>query len=177
MLRKVVAGLICLAIIFSFTGCFGNKYDTDFTIKSRVGLTNNDFYELSAKDVKSIDNYEKKFNYFGVKYASDSYLKCSIVYIVDEEEIREEFFLEPSKEETNFYSFIDNALEKVTAKRVIEFGLNELSLRRIETRIMTGNASSRRVAEKLGMKEEGILRKAILKDGKEISVCICSILK
>ena len=79
---------MCLAIIFSFAGCFGNKYDTDFTIKARVGITNNDFYELSAKDVKSIDNYEKEFNYYGVKYASDSYLKCSIVYIVYKEDIR-----------------------------------------------------------------------------------------
>ena len=135
MLRKVVAGLICLAIIFSFTGCFGNKYDTDFTIKARVGITNNDFYELSAKDVKSIDNYEKKFNYFGVKYASDSYLKCSIVYIVDKEEIREDFFLEPSEEETEFYSFIDNALEKVTAKKVVEFTCQPMNSQKANVKI------------------------------------------
>ncbi|MBO5858027.1 MAG: hypothetical protein J6Q87_07225 [Clostridia bacterium] len=135
MLRKVVAGLICLAIIFSFAGCFGNKYDTDFTITSRVGITNNDFYELSAKDVKSIDNYEKEFNYYGVKYASDSYLKCSIVYIVDKEETREEFFLEPSKEETNFYSFIDNALEKTTAKKVIEFSCQPMNSQKANVKI------------------------------------------
>ena len=135
MTKRIVSILMCLAVIFSLAGCFGNKYDTDFTIKSRVGLTNNDFYELSAKDVKSIDNYEKKFNYFGVKYASDSYLKCSIVYIVDEEEIREEFFLEPSKEETNFYSFIDNALEKMTAKRVIEFTCQPMNSQKASVKI------------------------------------------
>ena len=88
MIKRIASVLMCLAIIFSFAGCFGNKYDTDFTIKARVGITNNDFYELSAKDVKSIDNYEKEFNYYGVKYASDSYLKCSIVYIVYKEDIR-----------------------------------------------------------------------------------------
>ncbi len=135
MTKRIVSIIMCLAIIFSFAGCFGNKYDTDFTITSRVGLTNNDFYELSAKDVKSIDNYDKKFNYFGVKYASDSYLKCSIVYIVDEEEIREDFFLEPSKEETEFYSFIDNALEKVTAKKVIEFTCQPMNSQKADVKI------------------------------------------
>ena len=135
MMRKVVVGLMCFATIFSFVGCVGNKYDTDFTIKSRVGLTNNDFYELSAKDVKTIDDYQKKFNYYGVKYASDSYLKCSIVYIVDKEEIREEFFLEPSEEETCFYSFIDNALEKVQAEKVIEFTCQPLNTQKANVKI------------------------------------------
>ncbi len=135
MTKRIVSILMCFAVISSFAGCFGNKYDTDFTITSRVGLTNNDFYELSAKDVKSIDNYEKKFNYFGVKYASDSYLKCSIVYIVDKEEIREDFFLEPSKEETEFYSFIDNALEKVTAKKVIEFTCQPMNSQKANVKI------------------------------------------
>ena len=53
MTKRVLSLLMSLATIISFAGCVGNKYDTDFTIKSRVGLTNNDFYELSAKDVKS----------------------------------------------------------------------------------------------------------------------------
>ena len=147
MIKRIVSVLMCLAIIFSFAGCFGNKYDTDFTIKARVGITNNDFYELSAKDVKSIDNYEKEFNYYGVKYASDSYLKCSIVYIVDKEEIREEFFLEPSKEETDFYSFIDNALEKTTAKRVIEFTCQPMNSQKADVKISGFTVFLREVPE------------------------------
>ncbi len=135
MTKRVISILMSMATIFSFAGCVGNKYDTDFTIKSRVGLTNNDFYELSAKDVKTIDDYQKKFNYYGVKYASDSYLKCSIVYIVDKEEIREEFFLEPSEEETCFYSFIDNALEKVQAEKVIEFTCQPLNTQKANVKI------------------------------------------
>ncbi len=135
MTKRVLSLLISMATIISFAGCLGNKYDTDFTIKSRVGLTNNDFYELSAKDVKTIDDYQKKFNYYGVKYASDSYLKCSIVYIVDKEEIREEFFLEPSEEETCFYSFIDNALEKVQAEKVIEFTCQPLNTQKANVKI------------------------------------------
>lgn len=135
MTKRVLSLLMSLATIISFAGCVGNKYDTDFTIKSRVGLTNNGFYELSAKDVKTIDDYQKKFNYYGVKYASDSYLKCSIVYIVDKEEIREEFFLEPSEEETCFYSFIDNALEKVQAEKVIEFTCQPLNTQKSNIKI------------------------------------------
>ncbi len=134
MAKRIVSILICFAVVFSLAAC-GNKYDTDFTIKSRVGITNNDYYELSAKDVKSIDNYEKKFNYFGVKYASDSYLKCSITYIIDEEEVREEFFLEPSNEETSFYSFIDNALDKVTAERIVEFTCQPMNSQKANVKI------------------------------------------
>lgn len=134
MAKRIVSILICFAVVFSLAAC-GNKYDTDFTIKSRVGITNNDYYELSAKDVKSIDNYEKKFNYFGVKYASDSYLKCSITYVIDEEEVREEFFLEPSKEETSFYSFIDNALDKVTAERIVEFTCQPMNSQKANVKI------------------------------------------
>ena len=70
---------------------------------------------LTAKEAIQIDDSEKKFNYFGIKYTSDSYLKCSLTYSVKKETIREEFFLEPTTSEKDFYSFIDNALEKVTA--------------------------------------------------------------
>ena len=70
-----------------------------------------------------------------MKYASDSYLKCSIVYIVDKEEIREDFFLEPSEEEICFYSFIDGALEKVTAKKVIEFTCEPLNTKKANVKI------------------------------------------
>lgn len=74
-------------------------------------------------------------------------------------------------------SFKGNGYAAEAAERVLRFGFDELQLRRLEVRFMTENSASRRVAEKLGMEEEGILRKAILKNDREISVCICSILK
>ncbi len=42
---------------------------------------------------------------------------------------------------------------------VAQYGLRELGLNRIEIIVATGNTASRRVAEKMGAKQEGILRK------------------
>lgn len=134
-MKKLVALLVCFSIVFLFAGCSGGKYDTDFTIKNRVGITNNEYYEISAKDVKTIDNYEKEFNYYGIKYASDAYLKCSIAYLLDGEEKREEFFLEPTEEEICFYSFIDDALEKVRAEKILEFTCVPLNVKKANVKI------------------------------------------
>ena len=110
MTKRIVCVFICIAIIFSFAGCLGKNYDTDFTISRMTYFADNKEKTLTAKLAIQIDDSEKKFNYFGIKYTSDSYLKCSLTYSVKKETVREEFFLEPSKEETNFYSFISSII-------------------------------------------------------------------
>ncbi len=127
MTKRIVCVFICIAIIFSFAGCLGKNYDTDFTISRMTYFADNKEKTLTAKLAIQIDDSEKKFNYFGIKYTSDSYLKCSLTYSVKKETVREEFFLEPSQSEKDFYSFIDNALEKVTATRLIEFTCEPLN--------------------------------------------------
>ena len=127
MAKRIVSVFMCIAIILSFAGCLGNSYDTDFTISRMTYFADNKEKVLTAKLAVQIDDSEKKFNYFGIKYTSDSYLKCSLTYSVKKETIREEFFLEPTVSEKDFYSFIDNALEKVTAKRLIEFTCEPLN--------------------------------------------------
>lgn len=73
------------------------------------------------------------------------------------------------------YSGMGIATEAV--KRVIEFGFEELGLRRIEAHYMPENVASRRVMEKCGMTFEGILRQSMLVKGQLIDVGICSILR
>ncbi len=55
------------------------------------------------------------FNYYGIAYASDSYIKGEICYRAGLKIKTEEFFLEPSEAVTNFYSFIDNCLSGTKA--------------------------------------------------------------
>ena len=62
------------------------------------------------------------------------------------------------------------------SRAVITFGFEVLGLRRIEAKYMIENTSSRRVAEKCGMSEEGILRESVYAKGKYVDVAVASIL-
>lgn len=63
------------------------------------------------------------------------------------------------------------------AKRIVDFGFNELELHRIEARFMKGNTASKRLMEKLGMTFEGYSRDSMLVKGKYRTVGTCSILR
>ena len=147
MKKRIVSILMCLAIVLSFAGCLGNKYDTDFTISRMTYFADNKEKELTAKEAVLIDGETKKFNYFGIKYTSDSYLKCSITYTVKKESVREEFFLEPTTSEKDFYSFIDNALEKATATDLIEFTCEPLNSRKAKVNFIGFSVFLREVPE------------------------------
>lgn len=66
------------------------------------------------------------FNYFGISYSTDAYFKGTICYTTGLTEKTEEFFLEPSCEDTfaedaeykEFYSFIDNCLNGTKANKL-----------------------------------------------------------
>lgn len=60
------------------------------------------------------------------------------------------------------------------AKRVMEFGFDELGLHRIEARFMQGNERSLRVMEKLGMSFEGYHVDEIFVKGSYRTVGICA---
>lgn len=62
-------------------------------------------------------------------------------------------------------------------KKIVEFGLKEMNLNRIEAFITPGNDSSVRVLEKVGFKIEGIVRERDLIKGKLEDGIIMGILK
>lgn len=62
------------------------------------------------------------------------------------------------------------------ARAVITFGFEVLQLHRMEARYMVGNVGSKRVTEKCGMREEGILRESVYAKGKYVDVAIAAIL-
>lgn len=57
------------------------------------------------------------FNYYGVSYKSEDYVKCTISYNAGLKEKTENFFLEPA-ENGEFFSFIDNCLEGTKANKI-----------------------------------------------------------
>lgn len=62
------------------------------------------------------------------------------------------------------------------AEKLLEFGFERLRLHRIEVHYMIENEASRRVAEKIGMTFEGVLRDSLYVKGIHRSIGICSIL-
>ncbi len=63
------------------------------------------------------------------------------------------------------------------AKKIIEFGFNELDLNRIQAHVFIPNEASKKVLKKIGMKFEGILKQAFKKNGKYLDLELCAILK
>jgi [ribosomal protein S5]-alanine N-acetyltransferase len=63
------------------------------------------------------------------------------------------------------------------ARRVIQFGFEELDLNRIYAAYFTRNPASRRVMEKAGMTYEGAHRQMFLKWGEFVDVGVCAILR
>ena len=63
------------------------------------------------------------------------------------------------------------------ARVLIDFVFREYLVDRIQARIFAGNASSVRVAEKLGMTQEGTLRSFLLVRGERVDVTYYSLLR
>lgn len=102
-------------------------YDTDFTVAA--GETPSDKIMLSGKETAAeissgsdslsiaLDTECDEFNFFGIKYSSDTYAKGTITYKVNGAERSEIFFLEPSENGT-FFSFIDGVFDNVRASQL-----------------------------------------------------------
>ena len=72
---------------------------------TEIALNKNDsVLEITA-------NNRNWFNYYAIEYSSDCYIKGTISYFAGAKPKSEEFFLEPSKEKSVFYSFVDNVLD------------------------------------------------------------------
>ncbi|MGB6220114.1 GNAT family N-acetyltransferase [Haloferula sp.] len=63
------------------------------------------------------------------------------------------------------------------ARRLIQFGFDDIGLNKIYARHLGGNAGSGRVMEKIGMKKEGIQRQHTMKNGELRDIVEYGILK
>ncbi len=65
------------------------------------------------------------YNYYGIAYSSDAYIRCTLTYRCGAVEKAENFFLEPGENKT-FYSFIDNMLEGTKANAICSVSFEPL---------------------------------------------------
>ncbi len=108
--------------LMSFLPC---NIDTDFEIGVADGgvAVNGETvnFEISAEGASVKYGFSEVkadvFNYFGIRYSSDAYVKGVISYSGKGGQLSEEFFLEPG-ENAEFYSFIDGYLEKTKMNKL-----------------------------------------------------------
>lgn len=62
-------------------------------------------------------------------------------------------------------------------RELIDFGLSQMKLNRIEADVLQGNMRSIHVMEKLGFRKEGVLRQRLLKGGKYYDVYVFGLLR
>lgn len=93
------------------TGSVDTEFDV-FDVKP-VAVSGIENGVISDKAVFDFGNEEGEwFNYYGISYKSDAYMKGTVTYIIRGGEYEEEFFLEPDDGTKPFYSFIDDILDK-----------------------------------------------------------------
>lgn len=123
---KLIAFFTALVIFFpafllSFLPC---NADTEFDIPVSEELSVNgvavNFETVAEGNSLKYDFGGIKtdiFNYFGIRYSSDAYMKGIITYSGKGALLSEEFFLEPGAD-VQFFSFIDGYLEKAKMNRI-----------------------------------------------------------
>ena len=67
------------------------------------------------------------FNYYGIIYTSDAYLKATLTYKAGLVEKSEDFFLEPADKETTFYSFVDDMLDGKRGNKLVSLTFKPLN--------------------------------------------------
>lgn len=130
-MKKAIKIIICiaLAVIVAVLGVFSPyllsfvKYDEDFDITQGESILN-DCTEIAAKDGLLTTNIELSendcgwFNYYGLEYTADCYIKVTLDYSAGTENKKEDFFLEPTEQKKTFYSFVDNAIKGKKGNKV-----------------------------------------------------------
>ncbi len=95
-------------------------FDGDISFDSEY-LTLNGKKTFSFKDIT-----HGWYNYYGIVYSTDTYLKGTLTYRCGVIEKSENFFLEPGENKT-FYSFIDNMLEGTKANAICSVSFEPLN--------------------------------------------------
>lgn len=75
------------------------------------------------------------------------------------------------------HEYWGKGLMREVADGLLAFGFDEMGLNKVEAPIMLDNVQSRRLAEKLGMKQEGIARDHMVIKGEFVDLAMYAILK
>ena len=111
-------------------------YDTDFTVATGEttqhsvtfnGKTVNAQFSSSANNAELVlNNVCDEFNFYGLKYSSDTYAKGTVTYQLGGSDHSEAFFLEPA-ENGDFCSFIDGVFENERSTKLVSLEFEPLN--------------------------------------------------
>ena len=121
----------------------GEHISVDAETNENNGIILNDTVTLSISQ-----SYFSWFNYYGIAYSADAYIKGEISYNAGIKTVVEEFFLEPSEDVTYFYSFINNSLKGTKANAINSISFTPLSKNSATIYIHGINAFNRAIPEK-----------------------------
>ncbi len=134
-MKKLLAFLISIitalnSFLFSY---FPGSFDNEFSIPTEENeiMINGETVDFEKTKLHSKTSYSfgklntDYFNYFGIKYSSDAYVRGTITYQINLKTIVEEFFLEPG-ENAEFFSFIDGYLDKAKANKILSVSFASL---------------------------------------------------
>ncbi|MBK6774301.1 MAG: GNAT family N-acetyltransferase [Flavobacteriales bacterium] len=74
-------------------------------------------------------------------------------------------------------SFHGQALATKALRAIIPYAFGTLNRRRLQARVYEGNEASMRVLEKCGFRREGLLRKAVVKNGRVLDLHMFGLLR
>ncbi len=154
--QKLLAIIMSIIMFFPYMGSFLKKnIDSDFDIEA------GSIYKgaLTLNKTAKIDFEENDlgfFNYFGLKYNTDAYLKGTVTYIEEYKEKSEDFFLKP--EENEFYSFTDNYLQNKKATKLVSLEFSVLDKDSAEIKIGGISVFNRKIEDEVVYKENEHLK-------------------
>ncbi|MBO5858637.1 MAG: hypothetical protein J6R20_02550 [Clostridia bacterium] len=145
-----------------------SQTDTDFFVAA--GSSSDDFLTVNGNETAldysadagkiSFDFSDTDcgyFNYFGISYSSDAYLKGEITYSKGKTVSSEEFFLEPC-ENGVFYSFIDGVFDKKKMNGLCSVSFAPLDKAEAEVEIFGISTFNREIPEREIFIENGKIR-------------------
>lgn len=131
-MKKIISLIVSFLMFFSsyLFSFLPDRIDKNFDIESIEtvavsGIENGIIADKAEFDFDGVNC--GMFNYFGVSYKSDAYMKGTVTYTVKGSEYTEEFFLEPSDGTKPFYSFIDGVLDKTKSTRLCSMTFEPLN--------------------------------------------------
>ena len=111
---------------------------------TEIAISKND----STNTVLAVDkNNCGWFNYYGIEYSSDCYIKATVHYSAGVKAKTEDFFLEPSKKKTTFYSFVDDALAGKKGNKITSITFEPLTKAKENIKIYGFSVFNREIPE------------------------------
>ncbi len=176
---KIVIPVILCIVIAAGVGfvAFNSSYDDDFQLLTGDFTENNLFFngedksysisgncsfsggKIILKDNATLtfnDNKSGAFNYYGISYKTDGFLKGNVTYVQDGESKSEEFFLKPT--ETELFSLTDDYLNKKTGKNISSVSFTVLDKDSASLEIKGISAFKRRVEDNVIFSQNNALK-------------------